>query len=115
MPPPRRSDHHDARLSLWMGLLFGLLMWGLIAFGVIQPMFWPGGVIERSPGSRRFMPALAEHVCQSCGKRTWGDVPKRTDTMPACECGGRRQIVRIRHTAQHLQGPGLSAAERALD
>jgi hypothetical protein len=38
MPPPRRSDHHDASLGLWMGLLFALLMWGLIAFGVIQLM-----------------------------------------------------------------------------
>ena len=62
------------------------------------------------------MPPLAEHVCQSCGKITWGDVPKRTDTMPTCQCGGRRQIVRIRHTAaEHVEGPGLSAAERALD
>ena len=62
------------------------------------------------------MPPIAEYVCQSCGKITRGDVPKRTDTMPACQCGGRRQIVRIRHTAaQHLESPGLSAAERALD
>ena len=62
------------------------------------------------------MPPIAEHVCQSCGKITWGDVPTRTDTMSACQCGGRRQIVRIRHTAaEHVEGPGLSAAERALD
>ena len=44
------------------------------------------------------MPAVAEHVCQSWGRVTWGDVPMRTDTMPACPCGGRRQIVRIRHS-----------------
>jgi hypothetical protein len=43
------------------------------------------------------MPAVAEHVCQTCGKVTWGDVPTRTDTMLACACGGHRQIVRIRH------------------
>jgi DNA-directed RNA polymerase subunit RPC12/RpoP len=62
------------------------------------------------------MPAVAEYVCQSCGKVTWGDVPTRTDTMPVCPCGGRRQIVRIRHTAaKHLDGLGLSAAERARD
>ena len=62
------------------------------------------------------MPGVAEHVCQGCGKITWGDVPKRADTMPACQCGGRRQIVRIRHTtAEHVEGPGLSAAKRALD
>ena len=61
------------------------------------------------------MTPIAEHVCQSCRMITWGDVPKRTDTMPACQCGGRRQIVRIRHiAAQHVEGPGLSA-ERALD
>ena len=61
------------------------------------------------------MPALAEHVCQSCRKVTWADVPKRTNTMPTCECGGRRQIVRIRHSAtQHLDRPDLSAAERGL-
>ena len=62
------------------------------------------------------MPPIAENVCQSCGKVTWADVPTRTDTMPACQCGGRRQIVRIRHTAgQHPESQGLSAADRALD
>jgi hypothetical protein len=43
------------------------------------------------------MAAVAELVCQACGKLSWSRVPKRTDTMPACPCGGRRQIVRIRH------------------
>ena len=43
------------------------------------------------------MAAVAELVCQACGKVTWSKVPRRTDTMPACPCGGRRQIVRIRH------------------
>ena len=46
------------------------------------------------------MPAIAEHVCQACGKFTWGPVPRRTDTMPPCRCGGRRQLVRIRHQRQ---------------
>jgi hypothetical protein len=43
------------------------------------------------------MSAVAELICQSCGKITRSKVPRRTDTMPACPCGGRRQIVRIRH------------------
>ena len=76
----------------------------------------PPGVLELTPGTRRGMPAIAEHVCQSCAKVTWGPVPARTDTMPSCGCGGRRQIVRIKHTAAtHLDGLGLSAAERAQD
>ena len=43
------------------------------------------------------MSAVAELVCQSCGKTSRSKVPRRTDTMPACPCGGRRQIVRIVH------------------
>jgi hypothetical protein len=74
------------------------------------------GVLGAESGTRLDMPGVAEHVCQSCGKVTWSDVPKRTDTMPACPCGGRRQIVRIRHTAaEHVEGSGLSSAERSLD
>ena len=52
------------------------------------------------------MPAVAEHVCQACGKVTWDDVPTRTDTMPTCPCGGRRQIVRIRHGRRSEGTPG---------
>jgi len=53
--------------------------------------------LEAGSGSPLNMPAVAEHICQACGKVTWSPVPTRTDTMPACPCGGRRQIVRIRH------------------
>jgi len=50
------------------------------------------------------MVAIAEFVCQACGKVTRSSVPRRTDTMPACSCGGRRQLVRIQH--------GLRTGER---
>jgi hypothetical protein len=43
------------------------------------------------------MVAIAELVCQACGEVTRGSVPRRTDTMPVCSCGGRRQLVRILH------------------
>jgi hypothetical protein len=43
------------------------------------------------------MSAVAELVCQSCGRITRSKVPRQANTMPACPCGGRRQIVRIRH------------------
>ncbi|HZB06143.1 MAG TPA: hypothetical protein VE449_06085 [Thermoleophilaceae bacterium] len=62
------------------------------------------------------MPAIAEHVCQSCGKVTWSEVPTRTDTMPACQCGGRRQIVRIRHKPAHPHDAASRlAVERARE
>jgi DNA-directed RNA polymerase subunit RPC12/RpoP len=61
------------------------------------------------------MPAVAEHVCQACGKVTWGTVPTRT-TMPACPCGGHRQIVRIRHmAAQRADIPRGVSDERAQE
>ena len=41
---------------------------------------------------------VAELVCQACGRVSHCSVPRfRPDTMPACPCGGRRQIVRLRH------------------
>lgn len=57
------------------------------------------------------MSAVAELVCQSCGKVTRSTVPKRTDTMPICPCGGRRQIVRIRHRLHSGNGLGDAADE----
>ena len=44
---------------------------------------------------------VAELVCQSCGMVSHSPLPRfRADTMPACLCGGRRQVVRVKH---HLQ------------
>jgi hypothetical protein len=59
------------------------------------------------------MSAVAELVCQSCGKITRSKVPRRTDTMPACPCGGRRQIVRIRHRLHSGNRLGEPTDERA--
>ena len=62
------------------------------------------------------MPGVAEHVCLACGKVTWSTVPVRTDTVPACPCGGHRQIIRIRHTpAQRADTPGGLSDERARE
>ncbi len=58
------------------------------------------------------MPAVAEYICQACGKITWSAVPVRTDTMPACACGGRRQIVRIRHRLPSDEAPERLSEER---
>jgi hypothetical protein len=56
------------------------------------------GIREPGVGTRLGMGAVAELVCQACGAVSHSKVPKfRPDTMPACPCGGRRQIVRIRH------------------
>jgi hypothetical protein len=39
---------------------------------------------------------VAELVCQSCGTVTRTSLPEyRTDTMPRCDCGGTRQVVRV--------------------
>ena len=48
---------------------------------------------------------VAELVCQACGRVSHCRVPRfRPDTMPACACGGRRQIVRLRHHVRtHLR------------
>jgi hypothetical protein len=44
---------------------------------------------------------VAELVCQGCGQVSHCRLPRfRPDTMPACPCGGRRQIVRVRHELQ---------------
>jgi hypothetical protein len=61
------------------------------------------------------MVAMAEHLCQACGKVTWSKVPRRTDTMPLCECGGRRQIVRIRHRPRNGGRRGDLSVERARE
>jgi hypothetical protein len=61
------------------------------------------------------MPGVAEHICQTCGKVNWSAVPLRTDTMPACACGGRRQIVRIRHGLRSDDAPGRSTDERSTE
>lgn len=55
-------------------------------------------------GTRLGMGAVAELVCQACGAVSHSKVPRfRPDTMPKCPCGGRRQIVRIRHHGQPQQ------------
>jgi hypothetical protein len=61
------------------------------------------------------MPGVAEHICQTCGTVTWSTVPLRTDTMPACACGGRRQIVRIRHRLLSDDTPGRPTDERSTE
>jgi len=64
----------------------------------IGPPFENAGSARAGPGSRLDMAAMAELVCQTCGEVSWSRVPRhRPDTMPACPCGGRRQIVRIQH------------------
>jgi hypothetical protein len=61
------------------------------------------------------MPAVAEYICQACRKVTWSAVPLRTDTMPACACGGRRQIVRIRHRLRSDDAPGRPSDEHSTE
>lgn len=40
---------------------------------------------------------VAELICQNCGAVSYSRLPAhRTDTMPLCKCGGRRQVVRVR-------------------
>ena len=40
---------------------------------------------------------IAELICQACGAVSYSRLPAhRTDTMPLCKCGGRRQVVRVR-------------------
>ena len=40
---------------------------------------------------------VAELICQNCGIVSYSRLPvHRTDTMPLCKCGGRRQVVRVR-------------------
>jgi ribosomal protein L44E len=58
------------------------------------------------------MVAIAELVCQACGEVTTSSVPRRTDTMPACSCGGRRQLVRILHGLRSGERPDPRRYER---
>jgi hypothetical protein len=40
---------------------------------------------------------IAELICHTCGRVSYSRLPvHRTDTMPSCTCGGRRQVVRVR-------------------
>jgi hypothetical protein len=71
--------------------------------------------LEADSGSPPDMVAMAEHLCQGCGKVSWSKVPRRTDTMPPCECGGRRQIVRIRHRPRNADRRGDLSDERARE
>jgi hypothetical protein len=73
------------------------------------------GGLEAGSGSPLDMAAVAELVCQACGTVSWSTVPRRTDTMPACPCGGRRQIVRIRHRLRSGDRPGGLNDERARE
>jgi hypothetical protein len=50
---------------------------------------------------------VAELVCQACGMVSHTHLPRfRTDTMPVCRCGGRRQIVAVRHEMRAGERPG---------
>ena len=54
------------------------------------------------------MSSVAELVCHSCRAVSYSRVPRfRPDTMPACACGGRRQIVRVMRERrnEHVQVP----------
>jgi hypothetical protein len=51
---------------------------------------------------------IAELICHECGTVTHTGLPNfRMGTMPRCDCGGRRQVVRITvskpHTAEHSE------------
>ncbi len=49
---------------------------------------------------------VAELVCQSCSTVSYASLPTyRTDTMPRCDCGGRRQVVRVVSGAQPERHP----------
>jgi len=40
---------------------------------------------------------VAELICHNCGTVSYSRLPvHKTDTMPLCKCGGRRQVVRVR-------------------
>jgi hypothetical protein len=40
---------------------------------------------------------IAELICHDCGTVSYSRLPAhRTNTMPLCKCGGRRQVVRVR-------------------
>ena len=39
---------------------------------------------------------VAELICHACGTISYSRLPAhRTDTMPLCQCGGRRQVIRV--------------------
>jgi hypothetical protein len=48
---------------------------------------------------RHYFPVvnIAELICHTCGAVSYSRLPAhRTNTMPSCTCGGRRQVVRVR-------------------
>jgi hypothetical protein len=49
---------------------------------------------------------IAELICHTCGAVSYSRLPvHRTDTMPACTCGGRRQVVRVRAERRRQNEP----------
>lgn len=51
---------------------------------------------------------IAELICHTCGAISYSRLPvHRTDTMPACKCGGRRQVVRVRAERRKESRPVL--------
>lgn len=57
---------------------------------------------------------LAELICQQCGMVTRTGVPTyRMGTMPGCDCGGRRQVVRIIESKPETEPRGHLESERA--
>jgi len=59
---------------------------------------------------------LAELICQQCGTVTRTGVPTyRMGTMPGCDCGGRKQVVRIIESKPETAEPrGHFEGERAV-
>ena len=53
--------------------------------------------MEHAVGHYSVAVNIAELICQNCGLVSYSRLPvHRTDTMPLCKCGGRRQVVRVR-------------------
>ena len=67
---------------------------------------------DANSGMHPDMVAIAELVCQACGEVTRSGVPRRTDTMPVCSCGGRRQLVRILHRLRNGERSDPRSYER---
>jgi hypothetical protein len=59
---------------------------------------------------------VAELICHSCGTVSYSRLPAhRTDTMPLCKCGGRRQVVRVRADRRRETWPVIDERRRAAD
>ncbi len=59
---------------------------------------------------------VAELICHNCKTISYSRLPAhRTDTMPLCHCGGRRQVVRVRAERRRENQPIAEERRRTTD